>query len=65
MDKAANAVRNARGAQQKRLREMKLKKVSRPDDLRKAGEAMEKVAEKGQKEVKEVFEGVRKVLEQR
>lgn len=65
MDKAANAVRNSRATQQKRLRDMKLKKVARPDDLKKAGDQMEKVVDKGQKEVKEVFEGVKKALEQR
>ncbi|KAK2759071.1 hypothetical protein FQN54_003170 [Arachnomyces sp. PD_36] len=65
MDKAAAAVKAARATLQKRLRDMKLKKVVRPDDLKKAGDQMEKVAEKGQTEVKEVFEGVRKVLEQR
>lgn len=65
MDKAANAVKNSRASQQKRLRDMKLKKTVRPDDLKKAADQMEKVAEKGQKEVKDVFEGVKKALEQR
>ncbi|KAK2749810.1 hypothetical protein FQN55_003046 [Onygenales sp. PD_40] len=63
MDKASNAVRNARGALNKKLKNMGVKKVVRPDDLRKAIEQMEKVAEKGQKEVKDVFEGARKTLE--
>ncbi|KAK2811939.1 hypothetical protein FQN50_001646 [Emmonsiellopsis sp. PD_5] len=63
MDKASNAVRNARGALNKKLKNMGVKKVIRPDDLRKAIEQMEKVAEKGQKEVKDVFEGARRTLE--
>lgn len=65
MDKAANVVKNSRATQQKKLREMKLKKTVRPDDLKKASDQMEKVVEKGQKEVKDVFEGVKKALEQR
>ena len=35
-----------------------------PDDLRRAGERMEKVVEKGAAEVKKVVEGARRVLEQ-
>ena len=48
----------------KRLQEMQKKKTARPDDVRKAHELMEKVTEKGHKEVKELFEGARKMLEQ-
>ncbi|PGH18513.1 hypothetical protein AJ80_04483 [Polytolypa hystricis UAMH7299] len=64
MDKASSAVRNARGTSNKKLKALGVKKVVRPDDLRKALEQMEKVAEKGQKEVKDVFDSARKVLEQ-
>ncbi|PGH33652.1 ribosome recycling factor [[Emmonsia] crescens] len=63
MEKASNAVRNARGAINKKLKNMGVKKLVRPDDLRKHVEKMEKVAEKGQKEVKDVFEGAKKALE--
>lgn len=62
MDKASNAVRNARGAINKKLKNMGVKKLVRPDDLHKQIEKMEKIAEKGQKEVKEVFEGAKNVL---
>lgn len=61
MEKASHAVRNARAALNKNLKGMK--KTVRPDDLRKALEQMEKVAEKGQKEVKDVFDGARKAFE--
>ena len=61
---AAHTVRQARGAQQKKLRAMGLARMAGPDDLRKAGEKMEKVVEKGNAEVKKVAEGARKVLEQ-
>ncbi|EEH37221.1 ribosome recycling factor domain-containing protein [Paracoccidioides lutzii Pb01] len=63
MERASNAVRNARGAINKKLKHMGVKKLVRPDDLHKQIEKMEKVAEKGQKEVKEVFEAARKALE--
>lgn len=61
---AGHAVRQARGGQQKKLRAMGLARVVGPDDLRKAGEKMEKVVEKGSAEVKKVVDGARKVLEQ-
>lgn len=57
-------VMQARAAQQKKLRAMKLARVVGPDDLRRAGEKMEKVVERGSAEVKKVVEGARKVLEQ-
>ncbi|KLJ10903.1 ribosome recycling factor [Blastomyces silverae] len=63
MDKASTAVRNARGAINKKLKNMGVKKLVRPDDLHKQVEKMEKIAEKGQKEVKDVFEGAKKALE--
>ncbi|MCJ1302324.1 Heat shock protein ssb1, partial [Hypocenomyce scalaris] len=61
---AAHAVRQARGAQQKKLRAMGIARTVGPDDLRRAGERMEKVVEKGAAEVKKVVEGARRVLEQ-
>jgi ribosome recycling factor len=42
---------------------MQLAKTARPDELKKAGTAMEKVVEKGSGEVKRVVEGARKGLE--
>lgn len=48
----------------KRLQDMQKKKIARPDDVRKAQENMEKLTEKGQKEVKDLFEAAKKALEQ-
>lgn len=62
-EKAGTAVKDARGRQQKKLRGMQLSKAARPDELKKAGAAMEKVVEKGGAEVKKVVEMARKVLE--
>ncbi|WEW58520.1 ribosome-recycling factor [Emydomyces testavorans] len=63
MERAAMAVKNARADVNKKLKALGNKKVVRPDDLRKALEQMEKVADKGQKEVKDVFEAAKKTLE--
>lgn len=60
---AGTSVRNARGAQQKKMRAMQLAKSARPDDLKKAGTQMEKVAETGSAEVKRIVDGAKKVLE--
>ncbi|KAK3719125.1 hypothetical protein LTR37_004689 [Vermiconidia calcicola] len=62
-EKAGSGVRDARGKQQKKLRAMQVSKSARPDDLKKAGDKMEKVVEKGQAEVKRIVDGARKVLE--
>lgn len=62
-EKAAGAVRDSRGAMHKRLQDMQKKKLARPDDVRKAHDQMEKVTDKGQKEVKDMFESARKTLE--
>ena len=56
-------VRNARGAMQKRLRAMELKKVVRPDDLKKAHKEMEKVVEKGVAGIKNSVNVARKTME--
>lgn len=63
MDKAASAVRDSRGSVHKRLQDMQKKKVARPDDVRKAQDQMEKLTEKGQKELKDLFETSKKALE--
>ncbi|KAJ5449701.1 uncharacterized protein N7458_006150 [Penicillium daleae] len=63
-EKAASAVRDSRGAMHKRLQDMQKKKLARPDDVRKAHDHMEKATEKGQKDVKELFDAAKKSLEQ-
>ncbi|OXV09896.1 hypothetical protein Egran_02340 [Elaphomyces granulatus] len=64
MERAANSVRKSRSTLHKRLQEMQKKKIARPDDVRKAHDQMEKVVEKGQKEVRDLFETARKSIEQ-
>ncbi|KAL2824553.1 Hsp70 protein-domain-containing protein [Aspergillus cavernicola] len=63
MEKAASSVRDSRGVVHKRLQDMMKKKIARPDDARKSQDKMEKLAEKGQKEVKDLFEAARKAME--
>jgi ribosome recycling factor len=57
-------MKNARGALQKRLRAMELKKAARPDDLKKAHKEMEKIVEKGHQDVKKTVDAARKSMEQ-
>jgi len=64
MERAFGAVRDSRGALHKRFQEMQKKKIARPDDVRKAHDNMEKLTDKGQKEVKDLFEAAKKALEQ-
>lgn len=63
MERAASSVRDSRGVIHKRLQEIVKKKIARPDDARKSQDKMEKLTEKGQKEVKELFEAAKKVME--
>ncbi|KAJ5663758.1 hypothetical protein N7507_004489 [Penicillium longicatenatum] len=63
-DKAASTVRDSRGAMHKRLQDLQKKKLARPDDVRKAHDQMEKATDKGQKEVKDLFDAAKKTLEQ-
>lgn len=63
-EQASVGVRNARAASQKRLRGMELKKLVRPDDLKKAHKEMESVVEKGNKSVKEAVDAAKKAMEQ-
>lgn len=63
-EKAATSIRDVRAAMQKRLRAMELKKVARPDDLKKAHKDMEKVVEKGNVDVKKIVEAAKKAMEQ-
>ncbi|KAK5130668.1 hypothetical protein LTR16_001373 [Cryomyces antarcticus] len=60
---AAEAIRNARGTQQKKLRAMQLGKKALPDDLRKAAPLMEKLVDKGTKEITRILDAAKKVLE--
>ncbi|QSZ29699.1 hypothetical protein DSL72_004216 [Monilinia vaccinii-corymbosi] len=63
-EQASVGLRNARGAMQKKLRTMEIKKLVRPDDSKKAHKEMEKVVEKGNGEVKKLVEAARKGMEQ-
>jgi ribosome recycling factor len=63
MEKAISAVRSSRSVLHKRLQDMQKKKEARPDDVRKAHDQMEKLAEKGQKEMKDAYELARKALD--
>lgn len=63
-EQAGAAVRAARAVMHKRLRAMSIAKTVRPDDLRRAEKGMEKVVEKGVREVKAVVDGAKKVLEE-
>jgi ribosome recycling factor len=63
MERASLEVRTARGDAQKRYRKMELGKKVVVDELRKAHDGMEKVAQKGQEEVKKVYEQAIKSLE--
>ena len=62
-EKAGTAMRDARAKQQKKMRAMQVARSARPDDLKKAGDRMEKVVEKGTAEVKRIGDGAKKVLE--
>ena len=62
-EKAATTVRDGRSKQQKKLRSMQVSKSARPDDLKKAGDRMEKIVEKGQGEVKKITDSAKRALE--
>ena len=62
-EEALFAVREARGAEKKRLRAMALGKQVGPDDLRRAEKEMEKVNERAMGEAKKLVEGARRGLE--
>lgn len=63
MDKAANAVREARGSTLKRLQNAQKKKTATPDEVYKAREKMEKITDRAQSDVKLAFESSKKTLE--
>ncbi|KAF2151987.1 ribosome recycling factor [Myriangium duriaei CBS 260.36] len=60
---AADAVRNARGTQQKKFRKMELDRVVRKDDLRKAHSNMEDLVRKKGDEVKKIVDAAKKALD--
>jgi ribosome recycling factor len=62
-EKALGAVRDARQVTHKSLREMKVKKTARGDDVRKAEKKMEGVVEEGLKGVKGIVKKAEEVLE--
>lgn len=62
-EKASNAIRDSRGAMHKHLQQLEKKKIARGDDVRSAHGKMEKLVEKGQKDVKELFEVAKRGLE--
>ncbi|KAL2869921.1 ribosome-recycling factor [Aspergillus lucknowensis] len=64
MEKASGSVRDSRGIVHKRLQDSVKRKIARPDDARKSQDKMEKLAEKGQKEVRDMFEAAKKAMEQ-
>ena len=65
-EQANNALKAARTTQQQKLRKMSLDKTAkvRPDDLKKAGDRMEKAVKAGEGEVKKITDSVKKVLEE-
>ena len=60
---AADALRNARGVQQKKFRKMDVEKTVRADDLRRASGKMEELVRKKGDEVKKIVEGAKKALD--
>ena len=62
-EKANTGIRNARGAQQKKLRSMSVGRAARPDDLKRASDRMEKVVADGGVEVKRILDSAKRVLE--
>ena len=62
-EKASVAIRDSRGAMHKHLQQLEKKRVARADDVRNAHGKMEKLVEKGQKEVKELFDVAKRGLE--
>lgn len=62
---AISGVRSSRAITQKRLRNIELKKLARPDDLKKAHKEMEKIVEKGITDIKKTIDVARKAIEQK
>lgn len=64
MERAANVIRDSRGVVHKRLQEAQKKRIARADDVKKTHEKMEKLVERGHKDIKGLFETAKKALEQ-
>ncbi|RKF54336.1 Ribosome-recycling factor, mitochondrial [Erysiphe neolycopersici] len=62
---AITGVRSTRALMQKKLRNIELKKLARPDDLKKAHKEMEKIVEKGITDIKKTIDVARKAIEQK
>lgn len=62
-ERAANGIRDSRASMHKHLQQLEKKKIARGDDVKKAHDRMEKIVEKGQKDVKELLEGAKRALE--
>ncbi|KAL4969207.1 Hsp70 protein-domain-containing protein [Aspergillus stella-maris] len=62
-ERAAQSVRESRGVLHKRLQEVIKKRLAQPDEARKSHAKMEKLAEKGQKEIKDLFDAAKKAME--
>ncbi|POS83871.1 hypothetical protein EPUL_003443, partial [Erysiphe pulchra] len=62
---AITGVRSTRAITQKKLRNIELKKLARPDDLKKAHKEMEKIVEKGINDIKKTIDVARKAIEQK
>ncbi|KAI1004232.1 hypothetical protein K3495_g3978 [Podosphaera aphanis] len=60
---ASMGIRAARGVMQKKLRNMELKKLARPDDLKKAHKELDKIAEKAIADIKKATDAARKSME--
>lgn len=62
-DDADSAIKNARAAQHKKLRAAQTSKAARPDDVKSASTAMEKIVAKGHSDVQDTLKAARKVLD--
>lgn len=56
MEKASFMLRNARGATNKKLKDLASKKIIQPDPFAKALNRMEKISQDGQKKIKNILE---------
>ena len=62
-DTANISIRDARGAQHKKLKLMEKEKIARPDDVKKAGTKMEKTVQDASAEVKKIVNACKQALE--
>ncbi|KAL4953108.1 ribosome recycling factor-domain-containing protein [Aspergillus filifer] len=62
-ERATQSVRESRSVLHKRLQEVIKKRLAQPDEARKSHAKMEKLAEKGQREIKDLFDAAKKAME--